>query len=74
MPFSGEFINSYTCQEIEICVVSTLRFVVEVDKKSVNYSKRLMKYSDIRHSDGSRGLQLQETNNHTVLVISLKID
>ena len=28
-----------------------IKIVVEIDKKSANYSKRLMKFSDIRHSD-----------------------
>ncbi|MBA2266951.1 MAG: hypothetical protein H0W19_01235 [Nitrosopumilus sp.] len=29
-----------------------IKIVVEINKQNVNYSKRLMKFSDIRHSDG----------------------
>ena len=63
MPFSGEFINSYILQEIEIAQYRH-KIVVEIGKKNANYSKRLMKFSDIRHSDNLVGCSFRNEHSY----------
>ena len=41
-----------------------IKIVVEIDKKSANYSKRLMKFSDIRHSDNLEGCSFRNEHSY----------
>ncbi|HKX96836.1 MAG TPA: hypothetical protein VJL78_03275 [Candidatus Nitrosocosmicus sp.] len=41
-----------------------IKIVIEIDKKNVNYSKRLMKFSDIRHSDNLEGCSFRNEHSY----------
>jgi len=47
-----------------------IKIVVEINKMNVNYSKRLMKYSDIRHSDGLEGCSFRNEQSYCFFHIS----
>src|SRR5688500_15418419 len=41
-----------------------IKIVIEIDKKNVNYSKRLMKFSDIRHSNNLEGCSFRNEHSY----------
>ena len=69
MPFSGESIIFTLVKKLKYRNIDA-KIVGDISKMNVNCSKRLMKYSDIKHSDGLVGCSFRNEQSYSSCHIS----